>query len=233
MSRTPSLRVGVLLAAVLAGLMGGASNARADPITITGGHILIAPGLQGPGTMDLIGTRGFSVTGQLGTGRVDPRVCFPCEPGTPISVGAAWSGLDLLGMVATLEGVTYPQVGGANSPNQLAVELSGAAVAPAFVAGSPVTLTAPFTLEGIFFHAQELFGPVSTETLMGSGIATLTLQPLPRGENVPVDLWQYGGVRFDFTADTQPIPEPATLLLLGSGLAFISRHALRRAGKPK
>jgi hypothetical protein len=36
------------------------------------------------------------------------------------------------------------------------------------------------------------------------------------------------GIPFERTIQDTPIPEPASLLLLGSGLAFIGRHKLRR-----
>jgi len=205
--------------------------ARADPIFITGGQIVVGPGLNGPGTIGLIGTRDFSVTGQLsGAGRVDARECFPCEPGTAISLGTVWTGFDLLATVAALEGTLYTQVGGANSPNQLLVQTAGATVAPAFGTSNQVTLTAPFSFEGLFTHAPDVTGPTATETLFGSGLATLSLVRLPGDGTVP-DLWQYGSVRFDFASTAAPVPEPASLVLLGSGLALIARKTLRRASK--
>ena len=205
-----------------------APPARADPIFITGGSIVVGPGLNGPGTIGLVGTRDFSVTGQLsGAGRVDARQCFPCEPGTSISLGTSWSGLDLLVTVAALEGTVYPGVGGANSPNGLLVETSGSVVAPSFGSGSQATLTAPFSFQGLFSHALEPTGPGSTDELFGSGLATLTLVRLPGDGTVP-DLWQYGSVRFDFASSAAPVPEPASLFLLGSGVALVAGRSLRR-----
>jgi len=217
----------VVVTLFLVGLT-AAPLARADPIFISGGSIVVGPGLNGSGTIGLVGTRDFSVTGHLsGAGRVDARQCFPCEPGTTISLGTSWSGLDLQATVAALEGTLYTNVGGGNSPNQLLVETAGGVVAPSFGSGSQATLTAPFSFEGLFIHALEPTGPATTDELFGSGLAALTLVRLPGDGTVP-DLWQYGSVRFDFASSAAPIPEPASLVLLGTGLALVAGRTLRR-----
>lgn len=228
--RRRTLRHRIVVYLFLAGLS-AAPLAQADPIYITAGQIVVQPGLNGSGTMSLSGTGGFSLTGFLsGQGSVGPKaLCYPCEPGTGILMSSSWIGLDLLGVVATFEGNTYDKVGGATSPNNLPIVLTAPAVtAPPLSAGSGTTLTAPFSFESTFEYGNDLFGPTTSAPVVGGGMATLTLIQVPSTSDV-LSLWQYGGMRFDFSdASPAPIPEPSTLALLGGGAAMLAARVRRK-----
>jgi hypothetical protein len=66
-------------------------------------------------------------------------------------------------------------------------------------------------MDGLFTYPGAT-GFAVTETLVGQGTATLALR-----RSLAVEGWEYSAARFDFEA-SDPVPEPATLLLTGGGL---------------
>ena len=87
------------------------------------------------------------------------------------------------------------------------------------VNGSSVVVTAPFMVsEGSFFRP----GDAASWPLHGGGLATLTLTANP---SLPV--WEFSHLRYDFQT-TAPVPEPATLVLVGGGLVGVLRVRKRR-----
>lgn len=92
-----------------------------------------------------------------------------------------------------------------------------------------MTLTMPFDMVGtIQVHALDDPGPVifSTE-INGSGIAILTLQR-PAGNQAGFAIT---GARYDFSPAA--VPEPATVILLTTGLAGIVVRTCRRSRRSK
>ena len=83
--------------------------------------------------------------------------------------------------------------------------------------------TAPFTLTGFI----GLPSPSPLEAVEGRGIATVTLIPQVIGPGEP-NLWHTSNVRYDFS-DASAVPEPATLVLVGSGIVGCLLRRRQRA----
>jgi hypothetical protein len=95
-------------------------------------------------------------------------------------------------------------------------------------AADQITLTMPFDMVGTLqVHDRNDPGPVIFSTMLnGSGIATLSLQR-PAGNPVGFAIT---GARYDFNS---PVPEPATLVLLTTGLGGIVARKYRRPLRTK
>jgi hypothetical protein len=111
--------------------------------------------------------------------------------------------------VVTLDGNTYTVGVGIDDLENVVLELFGTAPLPP-LSESRTMITAPFTAKGGFFL------PGLNVLIGGRGIATVGLAPFPAGSP---ETWEIDRlVRYDFS---DPVPEPATFLLVGSGLAAI------------
>jgi hypothetical protein len=164
-------------------------------ITIVQGSIVLDFGFPGePGpifrerSLSLRGTRGFTLEATPRSTGGDPadlcRTSPECVPGASIPLDSVWGGLDLPG-TAKLQGQTFADVGGFDSPTAAIIYLSGTAVAPP--QADAATITAPFALEGTFSW------PGGLEELAGHGTATLFLR-----WSQPLESWYVTGARFDF-----------------------------------
>lgn len=201
--------------------LGIAPGALAEPITVTTGSLVFPEGVQfQSGPLALFGTRGFSLDGRVDSGAssIHPLQCVPCLPSSTLSVGALISGEAFVETTATFDGVTYRDIGSdATDPRARAVlELVGSIALPE-LGTSPIVLTAPFLLRNSFFH------PASGDMvpIVGSGTATLMLVPQFS------EFWEIRTLRYDFGEEV--VPEPATLFLVGSGIAGIALRARRRS----
>lgn len=203
-----------------------ATPLRADPIQITGGSVILVGQFTAANRVDIQGTQGFSA--EFIPGNVSGQwVCRPCgAPGDLFSLDAAVSTVDGAGTVE-FAGVTYTVGATVLSPGTGFAFLGphgGSVILPPL---SPkASLSVPFEL-----RASVLFldngGPTELEMpLMGRGTATLDLVA---SQFDP--LWELSSVRYDFA----PVPEPATLLLVGAGMFAVParRHRRRRSGSER
>lgn len=200
-----------------------ASPAAAEPIRVLGGMTYDAAVDSAP-RIELFSTeRGFSLSAVPDTPNFGPRCVGDCAPGDLVPITASWSDHTLHGM-ASLDGATFPLGMGSTVEGSALVAFDGPMwTAPAFTGAMTASVAVPITFSGLIRPPtpegqNPLFIP-----LIGGGLATLAL-----AWNAPSEAWLLSGARYELTADPAPVPEPATLLLAGSGLAAAAWRRRRR-----
>jgi hypothetical protein len=117
---------------------------------------------------------------------------------------------------------TYPNFGSAASNVFVSLELDGMTTLPD-VRGSSIVITKPFSVgQHSFFESPD----TGSVPFRGGGVVTLTLLANP---SFPV--WEFSQLRYDFQTPA-PVPEPATLVLVGGGLVGLLRVRKRRTALP-
>ena len=202
-------------------------SAAADPITITSGTFTLGGFARGSFrsfVFSLGGDQDFAITGQNGD---TPRQSFlpPCNEFGPCSAGAVTSpsgDLNILGLGdATINGTHYSLTQYFGDPFHFS---SGNVVIPDGSADA-FSLTSPFTFTGsldVFAIDASGRSNVGLFSLTGQGTATTRFR---RVHNELGDGYAIEGVTFGFGSQT---PEPASLLLLGTGSALLIRRKSRR-----
>ena len=199
--------------AVLAFIWLAPAVARADAIVITGGTYFVGPIFVNQAT-GLTNGVNFSLSAQdISTVPACLSPAASCHTGSPMSPSFSPSALNTVTL--TYNGVTYSTAAGASISNLF--QFTGPSFTP--VPGDPSTWEVPFTFTG----QVSILGPTGglpQFTLTGSGIARFQLE-----------FNQFGFVQgrsATYTFQPQATPEPATLLLFGSGAAALGALTRRR-----
>jgi hypothetical protein len=201
--------------------LAGPSLASADPIRITSGFV--QAGALDPRAQFALAGDGFSLTGfaQSLNSTVSLR-CVPCVAGTALDLAGEFHGPDAAGS-GVVDGVTYSEIflnGMTATFSSPSFQLSG---------DQTVTIVRDFTFTGTirgYLLNPFVYGftePAFTKTLTGQGIVRGEF--LVNADEPP--LFFSTGLRYEFTGQ-DPVPEPGTLVLLGSGAALVALRRRRR-----
>lgn len=197
------------------------SPARADTISITGG-LLTLPSLDGTAPMTLSGTdgvRAFTFDGFIShEAAIDLYGCRPCASPTSIDITEA---ADADGHVTYGSESYATGTGAMDTEGTMGFEISaGLTLLP-----TPVSASQRFTFSTPFTASGRLFPPVIPgglgSALTGSGIATVMLAA---DSSVQPTGWKFLSATYRFNQGSggpAPVPEPASFLLLASGLSAL------------
>jgi hypothetical protein len=225
------LRVAQLLVGVSLISLTSLHSAGAEPILITAGSFsrtIAGAAGDAPGTGQLSGTQGFSFTGFFGPETFPGQLAACgefCEPGTTFAYQEFTSGSDLSGTI-TFRGASFQSGGQSENTAYLGMHIIGL-VPLVFPPGAPpgqtTMLTIPFQLKGSLqvpqpYALTDVFGRGTLNVFLSSSV-----EPgLPPG-------WKATSLEYRFQPTAEPTPEPASLLLIGCGLAgLFARRRFRQ-----
>jgi hypothetical protein len=219
--RALPVRAARLAFAAFAVLLGGGS-VFADSIPVTSGVFsqIVEDGetgftFRGPG----IFFDGFASIFPTAT-------CAPCIPGSSFNLSATATPSDLQGGTWTFDGQTHDSVyyGGTFTFS------AGSVIVPdVSPGGEPARPTTSFRFEGTllgFADPSRTGTPLFSTELIGGGTASVVFLNFANAPGLHPDGYNY------VFSDVSATPEPASLLLFGSGMAWLAvrRRGARRLG---
>jgi hypothetical protein len=189
----------------------------ADPIVVTGGLVETEVTLH-EARVTLAG-EGFELrTAAFFNSPL--AACSPCAAGTPVTLNGTYTQGLPFGGTLTIDGATYTDLhfyGG-----------SGTFVTPEVALPATGSLALPFEFSGLLlaFANPNDVEPVFSRQLVGSGTATASFVRVSGEDNLFHLLSE--GLQYRFEATAAPVPEPTSMMLLGTGLAAVAVGRWRR-----
>jgi hypothetical protein len=202
---------------------------RADPFVITSGYISNSGSsiVVSEGAYNFAGAGIQVIGGGTEMGHLNVYNCAPCSPAFAAAHHVNASGFFVRGGgFVTINGTTYPPVHFTGTLNVTGPELVFPNSLPAFTI---YTVTVPFEMTGTLGGdtvAPVPGGPpniVFDVTLTGRGLATFQFFV---GDSGITTTYTLMNARYNF--QPAPVPEPATLLLMGAGLAGVAAKIRKR-----